>query len=82
MGLIQRGIIFTAGTVANGVIFIFLARVVMPLVNTGPQGPATGALNLLPVAMQLAIGGLQVGLIVYLVTGIGEERAAQRRPIR
>jgi len=82
MGVIQRGIIFFAGTIANGITFIFLSRVVLPLVNTGPAGPATTAMNLLPAAMQLAIGGLQVGLIFYLLGGLGEERAAQRRPLR
>jgi Na+-transporting NADH:ubiquinone oxidoreductase subunit NqrB len=82
MGVIQRGIIFSIGTVANGIIFIFLSRVVLPLVNTGPTGPATQAMQLLPAAMQLAIGGLQVGLIFYFISGLGEERATQRRPMR
>lgn len=82
MGVVQRGIILLAGTVANGVLFIFLSRVILPLINTGPTGPATSAMNLLPAAMQLAMGGLQIGLIFYFISGLGEERAAQRRPLR
>lgn len=82
MGVIQRGIIFLAGTMANGILFIFLSRVVLPIVNYGPAGPATQAMNLLPAAIQLAIGGLEVGLIFYFISGLGEERAAQRRPLR
>jgi len=82
MGVIQRGVIFLAGTIANGILFIFLSRVVLPIVNYGPTGPATQAMQLLPVAIQLAIGGLEVGLIFYFISGLGEERAAQRRPMR
>lgn len=82
MGLIQRGVIFFGGTVANAIIFIFLSRVVLPLISYGPEGPATGAMNLLPVAMQLAIGVFQLGLIVYLVGGLGQQRSNQRRPMR
>jgi len=82
MGVIQRGVIFLAGTIANGILFIFLSRVVLPIVNYGPTGPATQAMQLLPVAIQLAIGGLEVGFIFYFISGLGEERAAQRRPMR
>lgn len=82
MGIVRRGIVFTAGTVANGVVFLFLARVYLPILAMGEEiagtGPATGALELVPLALQLAIGGLQIGLIVYLVGGIGEE--AVRKP--
>lgn len=82
MGLIQRGVIFFAGTLANAIVFIFLSRVVLPLISYGPEGPATDAMNLLPVAMQLTIGMFQVGLIVYLVGGLGQQRSERRRPMR
>lgn len=86
MGLIQRGVIFFAGTISNAVLFVVLARIVVPYFSDGsafgvPAGPATDALTLLPTALQLVIGALQLGLILYFVGGLGEERAARRRPL-
>ncbi len=80
--IIKRGIVFSIGTVSNAVLFLFHSRVVLELLSVaesiGGTGPATDALNLLPVALQLAMGGLQIGLVLYFVGGIGEERAAGR----
>lgn len=81
MGVIGRGVIFAVGTVANGVLFILHSRIVLTLIGYAPPGPATGALNLLPGAMQLTIGGLQAGLVLYFIGGLGEERSVDaRRP--
>lgn len=86
MGVIQRGIIFIVGTISNGILFLFHSRVILEILSVAEQlagsGPATSALNLLPAAIQLAIGGLQIGLVVYLLVGLGEERTANRRPMR
>lgn len=79
MGALKRGIIFFAGTLSNGLLFLFHSRVVLEVLDYAGQGPATGAMNMLPDAMVLAMGGLQIGLIVYLLGGFGKERAATRR---
>jgi hypothetical protein len=85
MSVLRRGVIFTIGTVSNAILFIFHSRVLLEVLAQGNEiagtGPATGAMELLPVAMQLAMGILQIGLIVYLLGGLGEERAAQQRPL-
>lgn len=85
MGLIQRFKVFAIGTTANAILFLFLSRALLPLLAKGEEiagtGPATSAMNLLPVTIQLAIGALQLGLIVYFVAGIGEQRTADRRPM-
>lgn len=86
MGLIQRGVIFFGGTISNAVLFVALSRIIMPYFADGGEfytagGPASDALSLLPTAMQLVIGAFQVGLILYFVAGIGEERTADRRPM-
>lgn len=85
MGLMQRGVVFAIGTFSNAVLFLFLSRALLPLLETGQSiagdGPATAALNNLPIAIQLAMGLLQLGLIAYLLGGLGEERASQRRPL-
>lgn len=85
MGLMQRGVIFTIGTVSNAILFLFLSRVLLPLLATGEsiagEGPATAALTNLPIAIQVAMGVLQLGLIAYLLGGLGEERSTQRRPM-
>lgn len=85
MGVVSRGIVFSIGTVSNAILFLFHSRVLLPLLDTGNDivgtGPATGALTLLPAAMQLGMGILQIGLIVYFVGGIGEERSSSRRPM-
>jgi hypothetical protein len=85
MSVIRRGVVFTVGTVSNAILFLFHSRVLLEVVSISNQfasGPATSAINLLPVAMQLAMGGLQVGLILYFIGGIGQERAESRRPMR
>lgn len=86
MGVIQRGVVFFAGTTGNTILFLFHTRVVLVLLDHGRDiagtGPATGALNLLPGAMQLAIGGIQVVLIAYLLGGLGQEKSTGRRPIQ
>lgn len=86
MGLLQRGIIFFAGTVANGILFVFHSRVLLEVLAmgqaiTGGSGPATGALNLLPTVMQLVIGGFQLGLIFYLLGGLGQQKTTAERPL-
>lgn len=85
MGVIGRGLVFFAGTTANAILFLFHSRVLLEILAIANQiagtGPATGALNTLSVAMQLSMGILQIGLILYLVGGIGEERTATRRPM-
>lgn len=84
MGIVGRGIVFTIGTFSNAILFLFHSRVVLEIVdisNNFASGPATSAINLLPAAMQLAIGGIQLILIVYFLGGLGEERAARRRPM-
>lgn len=85
MSVLSRGIIFSFGTVSNAILFLVHSRVVLFLLDIGEgivgTGPATGALNLLPAAMQLGMGILQIGLIVYFIGGIGEEKASSRRPM-
>jgi hypothetical protein len=84
--IIRRGIIFTAGTFSNAVLFLFHSRVILEVLDTATEvagkGPATGALDLLPVGIQLAIGVLQIGLIVYLLGGFENERTKTRMPMR
>jgi len=86
MSVIKRGIVFSVGTVANAILFLFHSRVLMEVLSVGRDvagtGPATPAFDLLPVAMQLAMGGLQIGLILYLIGALGQERSATRRPMR
>ena len=84
MSVIGRGVVFTIGTFSNAILFLFHSRVVMEIVAIAgmfASGPATGAINLLPDVIMLAIGGLQVGLIVYFLGGLGEERTTSRRPM-
>lgn len=85
MGLIGRGVVFTVGTFSNAILFLVLSRVVLPLIATGTaiagQGPATGAIELIPTAIKLAIGVIEIGLIGYFLGGLGEERTASRRPM-
>lgn len=86
MGIIQRGIVFAIGTTSNAILFLFHSRVILEVIAVGKEvagkGPATDAMNLLPMGIQLAIGGLQVGLILYLIGGLGKERSAARRPLQ
>lgn len=86
MGLIQRGVIFITGTIANSILFLFLTRVLLPLLAEGREiagtGPATPALQMLPTVFQLTIGAFQLGLIAYFVLGIGQERSQTTAPIQ
>jgi hypothetical protein len=85
MGILTRGIVFTVGTISNAMLFLFHSRVVLEILSVAesfPSGPASSAFNILPMAIQLAIGGLQVGLILYFIGGLGQERTAERRPMR
>jgi len=83
MGLMGRGVVFTTLTIANAVLFVVSSRGVLTIIDMANtrvgSGPATPAFDLLPVALQLAMGIVQLGLIVYLITGIGEERTARTR---
>ena len=85
MALIGRIVVFFAGTIGNGILFLFFSRAVLLIIAIGEEvagtGPGTAALNNLPIAMQLAIGGIQLVLIIYLLGGLGEERSTQRRPM-
>ncbi|MFB6201309.1 MAG: hypothetical protein ABEI98_04790 [Halorhabdus sp.] len=79
MGVVQRGAIFVFGTIGNAILFVILSRAVLPIINYGPSGPADTAFSLLPTALQLVIGALEVGLIVYFAGGLGQERTVNRR---
>ena len=86
MGVIKRGIVFSVGTVSNAILFLFHSRVILEVLSVAGDlgaraGPASGAFDLLPTAIQLAIGGFQLGLILYFIGGLGQERAASRRPM-
>lgn len=85
MGVISRGIIFFAGTISNAIIFIFMTRIILPIINMGQNiagtGPASGALQLLPTVMMLTIGIFELGLIMYFIGGLGQEKTAVRRPL-
>jgi hypothetical protein len=85
MSLINRGVVFVIGTISNAVLFIFFSRVYLPLQETGLElagsGPGTAAINLIPTAIVLAIGLLQIGLVVYLLGGLGQERTVARGPM-
>lgn len=86
MSVVRRAVVFFGGTVANAILFIFLSRALLPIIEQGNAiagtGPATSALDLLPVAMQLVIGGFQLGLIVYMLGGLGSQRKTTRRPLQ
>jgi len=85
MSVIQRGIIFSIGTFANAILFLFHSRVVLEIIAIShqfPSGPATGAIESIPMAIQLAIGGLQLGLVVYLLGGLGSQRKVDQVPQR
>lgn len=84
MGVIGRFLVFFAITVANAILFVFHSRVVLSIVETANSfgtGPASGAINMLPVAMQLGMAILEVGAVLYLVGGLGQERTATRGPV-
>lgn len=83
MSVLRRGLVFIAGTIGNAILFLVYSRGVLEVLSIAeqfPDGPATDALNLLPPAMQLAIGAIQIILIVYLVGGLQDQRTVQRRP--
>lgn len=82
MGVVQRGAIFVFGTIGNAILFVMLSRAILPIINYGPSGPADTAFNLLPTALQLVIGAIEVGLIVYFAGGLGQQRTAARRRAR
>ncbi len=84
MRVLNRGVVFTIGTISNAIVFLFHSRVLMEVLDVAKDfgwsgGPATGALQLLPVAMQLAMGVFQLGLILYFLGGLGQERASATR---
>lgn len=81
MSILQRGVVFAIGTTANAILFLFHSRVLLEVLTYGTDGPATVAMDMLPVAMQLGMGVLQIGLIVYFLGGLGQERSASRRPM-
>jgi hypothetical protein len=84
MGIIGRGIVFVVGTISNAILFLFHSRVILEVLSVADDfasGPADGAFAILPVAIQLAIGGIQVGLVLYFIGGLGQERTADRRPM-
>jgi hypothetical protein len=78
MGVLDRMTIFVGGTIANGILLLIQVRVILPFYAEGqaltPTGPATGALGLVPQAITIAIGLIQIGLIVYLIGGLGSEK--------
>ena len=83
MSVIQRGLVFSVGTGSNAILFLFHSRVVLEVVsiaNSFPDGPATSAINLVPQAILIAIGIIQVVLVAYLLGAFGQQRTAQRRP--
>lgn len=83
MSIIRRGIVFVAGTISNAILYIIHSRAVLEVLdiaNTFPSGPATAALDMIPTAMVLAIGGIQAILVVYLLGGLQDQRTVRRRP--
>ena len=86
MGVVERSFVFLAITGGNAILFLFHSRVLLEVLAVGNEiagtGPATDALNLLPQAMQLAMGGIQLIAIVYLLGGLGSQRSSERRPLR
>ena len=85
MGLVERGVIFMIGTISNAILFLFTSRVILEIVSVGESvagtGPATPAMNLLAPVMQLVIGMIQLGLIAYLIAGIGEQKSVAQEPM-
>lgn len=86
MGIVSRLPIFFGLVVTDAVLFLFHSRVLLRVIETGEAiagtGPATGAINLLPAAMQLVMGIILVGAFGYLLGGISSERTAARRRMR
>lgn len=83
MSILRRALVFVGGTIGNAILFLVYSRGVLEVLSIAeqlPSGPATDALNLLPPAMQLAIGAIQIILIVYLIGGLQDQRTVQRRP--
>jgi len=83
MSLLRRAFVFSFGTVSNAILFIFHSRVVLSVMDVAgdfPTGPATDAINLLPTAIMLAIGVIQIALVFYFIAGLQRQRTVQRRP--
>jgi len=84
MSVLNRALVFVSGTVGNAVLFLFHSRVLLEVVATAnalSTGPGTAAIELLPTAVMIAIGGIQVILIAYLLGAFSEQRTATRRPV-
>jgi len=83
MSVVQRGIVFFGGTLANAVLFVFHSRVLLTITSTANNlaaGPATPAINLLPQAVMGAILVIQVGLIAYFLAAFDQQRAVSQGP--
>ena len=84
MSVIQRALVFSIGTGSNAILFLFHSRVILEIVgiaNSFGDGPATPAINLVPQAILVAIGIIQVVLVAYLLGAFGQQRTAQRRAV-
>lgn len=84
MSIIKRGFVFSAITISNAILFLFFSRVVLPIIDVSEgfaQGPATQAINLLPAAIQLAIGAIQIGVTLYFLAGLQQQRTVNRGPV-
>lgn len=85
MSVIQRGIVFAFITFSNAILFLFHSRVILEIVrvaNEMGEGPATGAINLIPQAIMIGIAIIQVAAIAYFLGAFSEERTVTRRPAR
>lgn len=79
MSLVSRGRVFFAGTLVNAILFVFYSRVVLTVtgvVNSFGTGPATGAIEMVPQALVVAMLALQAGVTAYFVGAFGQQRQA------
>jgi len=84
MSIIKRGFVFTAITISNAILFLFHSRVILEIIGVSENfasGPATSAINLLPAAIQLAIGAIQIGVTLYFLAGLQQQRTVRRGPV-
>ena len=84
MSIIGRGVVFSGLTLSNLVLFVFHSRVVLEIVEISQSfssGPATGAINLLPQALVLAMLIIQVIATAYLLGAFSQQRTANQGPV-
>lgn len=82
MGQLGRMLAYGVMTVGNVVLALIYVRVVLPMVEISKdfQGPFTSSIDTVGVIMPVVIGGLQLGLTLWLFSGgIQNERAREVR---